>query len=553
MSVIDRLAKTAAAKHVEKRAYGYMGGGGMPYGGYGFNMNPYLGGMQGGMGRWGMGNGMMMGQHQSSPYGRQSYYGMNPDMMDVYRRMYEQRANQANQAFSQQLGQQGRMFDQSTLPGAQIDLQGRQLGINQQRQMDPAIERSRSVENAVLGHDMAEPTLADPNASSLLDQIKAQREVMDTAQAAHQKQIDAMGVLQKTYGDQLSKLQPIIGKLRGGSNAETQMMTYAARGDPQAIQAMIASGHATSAEDAVAKAKDNTGWLGNAYRRNTWDWMQGGTDDWEAAQTAITEKQRLEAEQKARIENQQTAVGSARQSYETAQKAHASLLAQQQQMVADRKRVLEARELAARTRMNNVAGRVGSVAGTSEGTATKELNNPTELNKLPTGEPPSTAPGTTPSPSMEQPAIVPSGQPLEQPNAPTTPVKVAPSGGGSGPHGKGKVVSLAELATKSARIHFEYRLMDKRAGLGEMMARFGSPPRHRPLSEIQFNQIRGAMRRGAISPLPNVAQAATPNLPQDASIAGLPRSAGHLTPDAARAMGIGEGQYGKLRALMGLQ
>lgn len=556
--LIEKLAKSAA----EKRAYGFMYGG-MPYGGsYGGMMNPYLGGLGYG-GRWGgdfggFGGGYpMMAQSYATPYGRGGFYGMDPMGRQIY-----------GLGAMQGLGQQQQMFEQAALPGAQIGLQGQQLGVEQQRQLDPALENTRKLEQATLSRDLADPTLADPRASTLIEQINAQRALAEERQKRYEQlQQNRRGITQR-HTAELQGLNESLGKLTPNSAAYNQMLTAAVT-DPSARELMVNLGFAKDTEDAVRIAKENTSGFGRAWRRNMPGFVQSGDTDWADAAKAFRKRRELtgygqgdEAVAGAHskeLEAQQAEEAAARAAYEEAQRKHNELLAQQQQMQANQERILAERAQHGTQNLQNVRGRTAGTVAKSEGAALGGLTNPVTPGQAGPRPTASGGPTTTATPPPRPAPNLPTGTPVvNQAHKPT----FTPPGGPQGPRGPIKVASLVELADQAARIHREHQV--KKAGLGDLL---GGQSYNVPGSQTRTGQgkriigsdaLKAKMQAATAKPvMPAVAGAVQPRISsadamKSLGLSHLPSSMAHLPVESAVSMGMTADQHAQLRKLLGL-
>lgn len=566
--IMDRLAKTAA----EKRAYGWMYGG-SPYGGGGYGGmggygmggmggmgNPYMGGMGyggrwGGGGGYGMGGGMpMMGQSFAGPGGRGSYYGMDPRFANVYNHMMEQ-----------QLGQQGQMFEQAGLPGAQIGLQGQQLAVDQQRQLDPALEYARHARGQLTQQAMADPTLVDPRQSQLVAEAAAARTQSEKLrEQVIAQEAAARGVTQH-YSPDIAKHQAAMDKLKNSDYGRMLILHRIAGGlatgpDTQALQLAreMWGWHGTNAElQAKAKAEGGGGLFGGWRRKVNAGEGQGEIN---AAVEARSQLSTLQADRNAEIARQNDVLADLRRQQQASEALHQRHQDQLAAMEKQRQDIMAGRARQGGAHLETERGRVGDVTGQADTAAIGQLNRPQRPATLPTGPPAvpprpvsttsSTMPPTTLPPLTPNPEAAPLPQVPPRPTVMTPPSAVA---GPTGPRGPVKVASLTKLAYVSARIHLEKRRM-KQAGFLDFISGGSQAPLG---ARSRISDDAMAKYKSSGGRLPGVAKSAIQQTHlgpmEHIGLSHLPSSAAHLTPAAAEAMGVPRGQLTMLRRAMGLE
>jgi len=548
-NIASRLAKTAA----EKRAQGWLYGGG-PYGGYGGfggygGMNPYLGGM--GYGGYGGGYGgrfggvPMMAQSYANPYGRGGYYGMDPRFADP---------------MVQQMNLQNQLQMYGAPRGIDIGLQGQQAGVEAQRQLNPELVFGREKEQALLGKSMQDPSFVDPKQTQaaksvedinrVLAELRTKIEtgevtVRDVATRAEANIAPHRAALQKFRGSEWGK-QYLYHRVAGGDPASIQQMRefwpeYANKSDEE-IKGLARKGGgggligdfrtswlspAGGAIREITSASESQGKLQEAERLRA--------AEMEAANRPLADLRRQQQYQEGLLGQRQTQLAKIEQ--------------QQQDIRAERAKQEAAYVQSQRERTGTTTGQASTAAITA-------LNRPGAPGTVPTRQPGAVPPRVPRVSGVPRPTPLPPHERL--PPAPTPsmapPTPVPPPSGGMGPRGAAKhasirhALSLTELADVAARVHLE-----KRAALPGFTpgatTRTGMGKRITATPEL-FENLRQSV-------LPSIAKTVTPrpdvsNVMQSLGLTGMPTTLAHLPVESAIGMGITAEQHSVLRKALGL-
>lgn len=537
-NIASRLAKTAA----EKRAQGWLYGGG-PYGGYGGfggygGMNPYLGGMGyggygggyggGGYGGYGgrFGGVPMMAQSYANPYGRGGYYGMDPRFADP---------------MVQQMNLQNQLQMYGAPRGIDIGLQGQQAGALGALQEQPALRHQQQLAELGAGQSFQAQPMGDEQLTRLEKQLEAARQQRQLAMTQLDPLVKEISTIGKPYAEERAKHEEAIQRLAGASGMGGGLdwaILQAQERNPQA-QALLKRLNYPH----IPKISD----FRAAYARSS----RGIAPEYTSALNAMRQLETLDQRRSDALEAQL--------------KQRGILQAQERQaggQIETTEEELRQRTLAIQAAKQRAGEEAYGRRGQTFDPATKTMRNVADIATKQVAQP--TAPGRQPRHAIPKAPTVglrpPATIPPATPATPTKPIEpsftspLPPPSGGMGPRGAAKhasirhALSLTELADVAARVHLEKRAAMPGFTPGAT-TRTGTGKRITATPEL-FENLRQSV-------LPSIAKTATPRpdvsgVMQSLGLTGMPTTLAHLPVESAIGMGITAEQHSALRKALGL-